>query len=121
VTDGRAFLAEACGGTECRFQRPARKGQTMVAILIAALIVFGLPTLYFAVRYREFRKFLAGAFFVSGGMQFYFYLSNVPVPLVGTGLVQTPELSGIRSILHFIFFVVTFYFGFVHKPKKSAA
>jgi hypothetical protein len=69
----------------------------MVPILGAALVVFGLPTLYFAVRSREFRKFLAGAFFVSGGMQFYFYLSNVSVPLVGTSLVQTPELSGVRS------------------------
>jgi len=92
----------------------------MVPILVAALVVFGLPTLYFAVRSREFRKFLAGAFFVSGGMQFYFYLSNVSVPLVGTSIVQTPELSGVRSILHFIFFLVTFYFGFVTKPKESS-
>jgi hypothetical protein len=91
----------------------------MVPILGAALVVFGLPTLYFAARSREFRKFLAGAFFVSGGMQFYFYLSNVSVPLVGTSIVQTPELSGVRSILHFIFFLVTFYFGFITKPKEA--
>jgi hypothetical protein len=92
----------------------------MVPILVAALGVFGLPTVYFAARSREFRKFLAGAFFVSGGMQFYFYLSNVSVPLVGTSIVQTPELSGVRSILHFIFFLVTFYFGFITKPKESS-
>ena len=41
-------------------------------------------------------------------MQFYFYLGNVSVPLVGTSIVQTPEFSGVRSILHFIFFLVTF-------------
>jgi hypothetical protein len=92
----------------------------MVAILATALVVLGVPTLYVAIRSREFRKFLAGAFFVSGGMQFYFYLANVSVPLVGTGLVQTPELSGIRSILHFIFFLVTFYFGFIRKPTGSS-
>jgi hypothetical protein len=63
---------------------------------------------------------LAGAFFVSGGMQFYFYLSNVSLPLVGTSIVQTPEFSGVRSILHVIFFVVTFSFGFITKSKESS-
>jgi hypothetical protein len=92
----------------------------MVPILIVALVVFGLPTLYFAIRSREFRKFLAGAFFVSGGMQFYFYLANVSIPLLGTSIVQTPGLSGVRSILHFIFFLLTFYFGFIKKPKDSS-
>jgi hypothetical protein len=92
----------------------------MVPILATALVVFGVPTLYVAIRSREFRKFLAGAFFVSGEMQFYFYLANVSVPLVGTGLVQTPELSGLRWILHFIFFLVTFYFGFIRMPKGSS-
>ena len=91
----------------------------MVPILVAALVVFGLPTLYFAIRSREFRKFLAGAFFVSGGMQFYFYLANVSVPLVGTSIVQTAELSGVRSITHFIFFLTTFYLGFISKPKDA--
>jgi len=92
----------------------------MVPILIVALVVFGLPTLYFAIRSREFRKFLAGAFFVSGGMQFYFYLADVSIPLVGTSIVQTPAVSGVRSILHFIFFLLTFYFGFIKKPKDSS-
>jgi hypothetical protein len=41
----------------------------MVPILATALVVFGVPTLHVAIRSREFRKFLAGAFFVSGGMQ----------------------------------------------------
>ena len=54
---------------------------SIIPVLIAAIVVGGLPTLYFAVRSREFRKFLAGAFFVSAGMQFYFYLANVSIPL----------------------------------------
>jgi hypothetical protein len=91
----------------------------MVPILLAALVVIGGPTVYCAVRSKEFRKFLAGAFFVSGGIQFYLYLANVSVPLLGTTFVQTPELSVKRSILHFIFFVITFYFGFI-STKISA-
>ena len=56
----------------------------MLPVLLTALVVLGLPTLYFAYRSREFRKFLAGAFFVSAGIQFYLYLANVSVPLLGT-------------------------------------
>jgi hypothetical protein len=92
----------------------------MIPVFIAALVVVGLPALYFAIQSRDFRKFLAGAFFVSGGMQFYFYLANVSMPLIGTSLVQTPELSGVRSIIHFIFFIVTFYFGFIRTSEDSS-
>jgi hypothetical protein len=91
----------------------------MIPILIAALVVLGGPTLYFAYWSEDFRKFLAGAFFVSAGMQFYFYIANVSMPLVGTGIVQTPELSGARAIVHFILFVICFYFGFLRKPAVN--
>lgn len=60
-----------------------------------------------------------GAFFVSSGIQFYLYLAGVSVPVLGTSLVQTPQLSGVRSILHFIFFVIACHFGFVRKPGGS--
>jgi hypothetical protein len=95
----------------------------MIPILIAALVVLGGPTLYLAFRSQEFRKFLAGAFFVSAGMQFYFYIADVSMPLVGTSIVQTPELSGVRSSIHFIFFLACLYFGFLRKPsvKKASA
>ena len=85
-----------------------------------AIVIFGLPTLYFAWRYREYRKFLAGAFFVSAGIQCYLYLAKVSVPLLGTDLVLTPEVSGLRSIPHFIFFWICLYFGFIKKPKGPA-
>jgi hypothetical protein len=90
----------------------------ILAVLIAAIVVWGGATVYFAVRSREVRKFLAGAFFVSGGIQFYLYLAGVSVPFLGTGFVQTPALSGVRSILHFIFFLMTFYFGFIRKAGR---
>jgi uncharacterized protein (DUF486 family) len=91
----------------------------MIVALLIALIVPGLPTLYFAWHSREFRKFLAGAFFVSAGIQFYLYLADVSVPLLGTNLVLTPEISGVRSIVHFILFGLCFYFGFIKTPNDS--
>ncbi len=56
----------------------------LLTLALIAIVVVGLPTLYFAWRSREFRKFLAGAFFVSAGIQFYLYLAKVSVPLLGT-------------------------------------
>jgi hypothetical protein len=61
----------------------------MVPYLLAAIILIGLPTLYIAVRYREYRKFLAGGFFVS--------LAKIPIPLMWTSAVQSPELSAMRG------------------------
>lgn len=92
---------------------------TLLTLAVIA-IVDGLLTLFFAWRSREFRKFLAGAFFVSAGIQFYLYLAKVSVPLLGTNLVLTPEVSGLRSIPHFIFFWICLYFGFIKKPKRAS-
>jgi uncharacterized membrane protein len=89
----------------------------MIAALLITLIVLGLPTLYLASRSRDFRKFLARAFFVSAGIQFYLFLAKVSVPLLGTNLVVTPEISGWRSIVHFILFGLCLYFGFIQQPK----
>ena len=93
----------------------------MLFVLVAVVIVWGLTTLYLAYRFREFRKFLAGAFFVSWGIQLYLYFAKVSVPLLGTNIVFTPEISAVRSIPHFIFFVLCLYFGFFSKPKGSSS
>jgi hypothetical protein len=93
----------------------------IAAVLIVTTVTVGGATVYFAVCSRDFRKFLAGAFFVSGGIQFYLYLTGVSVPLLGTSFVQTPALSGVRSIIHFICFLFTFYFGFISKPRSKAS
>jgi hypothetical protein len=93
----------------------------MFPILMAMAIVWGLVTLYLAYRFREVRKFLAGAFFVSTGTQFYLYLANVSVPLLGTDFVVTPQINGWRTIPHVIFFLLCFYFGFLAKPKVSSS
>src|SRR5215475_9066268 len=93
----------------------------MLYVLLAAVVVWGLPTIYLAYRFREFRKFLAGAFFVSWGIQLYLYFAKVSVPLLGTNIVFTPEISAVRSILYFIFFVLCLYFGFFSKTKGSSS
>jgi hypothetical protein len=89
----------------------------IIALYIAAAVIMGVGSLYFALRNRDFRKFLAGAFFVSSGILFYLYLADVSVPLLGTGFVETPEVSGGRSIVHFILFLLCVYFGFIWKPR----
>src|SRR5262245_28240456 len=62
----------------------------MLYVLLAAVVVWGLATIYLAYRFREFRKFLAGAFFVSWGIQLYLYFAKVSVPFLGMNLVFTP-------------------------------
>ena len=90
-----------------------------VPLYIAAAILDAAVTLFLAWRYREVRKFLAGAFFVSSGMQFYFYLARIPVPLIGTNAVQSPELSAGRSAIHFVLFLICLYFGFFSPSRRK--
>jgi|ERR1041384_3740602 hypothetical protein len=92
----------------------------MLPYLVGAIILIGLPTIYIAVRHREYRKFLAGAFFVSGGMQFYFYLAKFPIPRVWMSAVQSPELSGERGTIHFVLFLICLYFGWFFDPKNRS-
>lgn len=87
------------------------------ALYAAATVIMAVGSIYLAVRYRDVRKFLAGAFFVSSGIMFYLYLAAVPVPILGTGFTATPELSGGRSVIHFILFLICLYFGFFRKER----
>src|SRR5262249_12420405 len=94
-----------------------RRKAMIIALYVAAAVVMAVGSLYFDWRNWDFRKFLAGAFFVSSGILFYLYLADVSVPLLGTSFVETPQISGGRSIIHFILFLLCFYFGFISKPK----
>jgi hypothetical protein len=67
--------------------------------------------------WRDICKFLAGAFFVNAGILFYLYLARVSVPLLGTSFIFTPELSGVRSIVHAVLFATFFSLGFIRKWK----
>jgi len=91
--------------------------------LVVFIALYALATLYVAIKYREVRKFLAGAFFVSSGTCWYLWMTGVSFPIVlpyaGTVSVETPEISGQRAIVHFILFLLCFYFGFISKPKQK--
>ena len=88
-----------------------------IVLYVVAGLIMAVGSLYFAWRSREFRKFLAGAFFVSSGILFYLYLADVSVPLLATEFITTPRASGGRSVVHFILFLVCLYFGFIKQPK----
>jgi hypothetical protein len=48
-------------------------------------------------------------------------LARVSVPLLGTGFIETPEISGVRSIVHAILFLTFFYLGFIRKWKSRSS
>jgi hypothetical protein len=87
------------------------------------IVLYALATLYVAIKYREARKFLAGAFFVSSGMCWYLWVTGISLPIVlpyaETISVETPEISGQRAIVHFILFLLCVYFGFISKPRPN--
>ena len=51
---------------------------------------------------------------------FYLYLARVSVPILGTGFTATPEVSGVRSIVHVVLFLTFFYLGFIRKWKSRS-
>jgi hypothetical protein len=71
------------------------------------------------IPWQDVCKFLAGAFFVNAGILFYLYLYRVSVPIFSTGFIETPGISGVRSIIHAVLFLTFFYLGFIRKWKKE--
>ena len=71
------------------------------------------------IPWQDVCKFLAGAFFVNAGVLFYLWLARVPMPLLGTRYIETPAVSGFRSIVHSILFLIFFYLGFIRKWKDD--
>ncbi len=89
-------------------------------VYLATGTVWGVLNLYWAIRFQEYRKFLAGAFFVSWGVQLYLYFMNVSIPLAGTSLIVTPEVDFYRSFIHLALFLLCLYFGFFWKLNGSS-
>lgn len=87
--------------------------------IIILLVVWAAVTLLVAIKYRDVRKFLAGAFFVSGGYQFYFSFVHLSIPIIGTTFTQTPDVGIFRGIIHLILAAICFYFGFIWKLNKK--
>jgi uncharacterized protein (TIGR02246 family) len=77
-------------------------------------------SMFRSIPWQDVCKFLAGAFFVNAGILFYLYLARVSVPLLGTNFIETPEISGVRSIVHTALFLTFFYLGFIRKSKRHS-
>ena len=74
------------------------------------------------INWREVFKFLSGAFFVSAGTNWYFYQLNLAVPLPFSLFGFTalsPEILGVRALVHSALFFACLYFGFMRKPAGS--
>lgn len=91
----------------------------MTAIYIILILSIILLTVYFIIISVDFRKFLTGAFFVSGGIQLYLAFAKVSIPVLGTDIVQNSELGYVRGTLHLALCLICFYFGFIKNKKKS--
>ncbi|UGX91147.1 hypothetical protein G6321_00035855 [Bradyrhizobium barranii subsp. barranii] len=92
----------------------------IIAAYVVAAVAMAAGSLYLAWCSLDVRKFLAGAFFVSSGILAYLAIADVSVPLLGTGSVETPPVSGARAIVHFLLFLVCLYSGFLGKRVRSA-
>ncbi len=68
--------------------------------LAVGVIFIAISTIYAAIKSWRFTLFLAGAFFTSAGLLAYLWFIQLSVPIVGTDLVQSPTVSGARSIGH---------------------
>ena len=92
--------------------------------LVVFIVLYALATLYVAIKYREVRKFLAGAFFVSSGTCWYLWVTGVSLPIVlpYVGTVSVEDTGDQRPARHGSFrflFLLCFYFGFISKPMQS--
>jgi len=58
---------------------------------------------------------------VNAGILFYLYLAGVSVPLLGTSFIETPEVSGVRSIVHAVLFLTFFYLGFIREWQSRSS
>jgi hypothetical protein len=87
--------------------------------LVGDMVLMGMPTLYIAMRYRECRQALAGAFLSSGRMQFHFYPARLPIRLFWMNAAQSPQLSAMRRIIHFLLFPVGWYFAWFFRKRPS--
>jgi len=63
---------------------------------------------------KDILKFLSGAFFVTAGVSWWMYFNNMSAPFI-FGMTMTPQFLGLRGFLHFAFFLVSLYFGFIKK------
>lgn len=65
------------------------------------------------INWKEVFKFLSGAFFVTAGASWYLAWCNIGVPFFGHTI--TPKFLELRGFVHFVLFLICFYWGFIKK------
>jgi hypothetical protein len=65
------------------------------------------------INWKEVCKFLSGVFFVFACASLYFAYYKIYIPIMGWTMPH--EFIWIHAFLHFVFFILIFYFGFVRK------
>ena len=93
----------------------------MIAVYLVVVVAVICGTGFLVYRSQDFRKFLAGAFFVSSGVLGYLYFTRTPVPLLGTDIVIQPGTHAVRAVIHGVLFAVCFYVGFLRRPRNGGA
>ena len=88
---------------------------TLPLWLVVFIILYAVAALYVAIKYREVRKFLAGAFFVSSGILCYLWVTGTSLPIVlpyaGTVAVETQHQWPARHrSFHFVLTLLVFRF-----------
>jgi hypothetical protein len=83
----------------------------IVTLYAAAGGIIAGASFYLAWRHTDACKFLAGACFMSSVILFYHYLADVPVPLLGTDAVLSPQIN-----VQFVLFLLCGYLGFIRRP-----
>ncbi|MEI6312656.1 MAG: hypothetical protein WCP57_10385 [Bacteroidota bacterium] len=68
------------------------------------------------MNWKEICKFLSGAFFITAGASWYFAWYQVDLPFMGG--TMSHQFLAFRGALHFVFFLLTFYLGFIRKKKQ---
>jgi hypothetical protein len=67
------------------------------------------------LNWKDIFKFLSGAFFVTAGASWYIAYYNISMPFMGK--TMSPDFLFVRGFVHFVLFLVTFYFGFLKRKK----
>jgi len=65
------------------------------------------------INWKDVFKFLSGGFFVTAGVSWYLAWCNISVPFFGHMI--TPKFLEFRGFVHFVLFLICFYWGFIKK------
>jgi hypothetical protein len=69
------------------------------------------------INWKEVWKFMSGVFFAGAGANWFMATQHVYFSFLG--IEFTPFMLAVRGSIHFVLFLVTFYWGFVMKTRPA--